>query len=286
MPNRPGLIDLHMHSTVSDGTDTPQALLEAVRSAGVGVFSVTDHDAVRAGKEIRELLKKGDPRFITGAEFSCKDTDGKCHILAYGFDPDAEPIVELVNTLHALRMQKAFARVQKLETEYGFTFPDEERDALFAMANPGKPHIANMMVRCGYAQTKEEAILRYLNPIRLHAGSLKPQEVIGRILAGGGIPVLAHPLFGSGSDNLDDARMEQRLQRLTACGLQGVEAYYSGFSAQQSARMRSLAERFDLYVTAGSDYHGTNKTVRLGETGLDGTAERPDGMERFLALFE
>lgn len=286
MPNRPGFIDLHMHSTVSDGTDTPQALLEAVRSAGIGVFSVTDHDAVRAGKEIRELLKKGDPRFITGAEFSCKDTDGKCHILAYGFDPDAEPIVELVNTLHALRMQKAFARVQKLETEYGFTFPDEERDALFAMANPGKPHIANMMVRCGYAQTKEEAILRYLNPIRLHAGSLKPQEVIGRILAGGGIPVLAHPLFGSGSDDLDDVRMEQRLQRLTACGLQGVEAYYSGFSAQQSARMLSLAERFDLYVTAGSDYHGTNKTVRLGETGFDGTAERPDGMERFLALFE
>ncbi|MBO6039968.1 MAG: PHP domain-containing protein, partial [Oscillospiraceae bacterium] len=85
-------IDLHMHSTVSDGTDAPEEILARVREAGITLFAVTDHDAVKAGRIIPPLLTEGDPAFLTGAEFSCRDEEGKYHILGYGYDPDAEPV--------------------------------------------------------------------------------------------------------------------------------------------------------------------------------------------------
>ena len=108
-------IDLHMHSTVSDGTDTPEEILARVREAGIALFAVTDHDAVKAGRIIPPLLAEGDPAFLTGAEFSCRDEEGKYHILGYGYDPDAEPIRKLVETGHGLRMNKVQARLDFLK---------------------------------------------------------------------------------------------------------------------------------------------------------------------------
>ena len=121
-----GRIDLHMHSSVSDGTDSPAELLDKIRASGIRAFSVTDHDAVKQGRIIRGLLKRGDPAFIPGAEFSCKDENGKYHILGYGFDPENEAITALVDRAHALRMKKVTARLEFLKTEFGFGFPEEE----------------------------------------------------------------------------------------------------------------------------------------------------------------
>ena len=92
MTSLTGRIDLHMHTTVSDGTDSPEGILDKVRSAGLALFSVTDHDAVKGYRIIQALLTPDDPAFLTGVEFSCKDEEGKYHILGYGFDPEAEPI--------------------------------------------------------------------------------------------------------------------------------------------------------------------------------------------------
>ena len=130
MPNRSEIIDLHMHTTASDGTDTPQALLENVRKAGITTFSVTDHDTVNAAQILCPLLMRGDPRFIPGAEFSCKDAHGKYHILGYGFDPTAASLHVLASRAHGLRMEKVKMRRALLETEYGFVFPPEEIDRL------------------------------------------------------------------------------------------------------------------------------------------------------------
>ena len=102
-------IDLHMHTIISDGTDTPEGILAHVREAGMQLFSVTDHDAVRAGIRMRALRKKGDPAFLCGAEFSCKDEEGKYHILGYGFDPEEKAIRRLVEAGHSLRMKKVRA---------------------------------------------------------------------------------------------------------------------------------------------------------------------------------
>ncbi len=285
MSNCISRIDLHMHSTVSDGTDTPQTLLGLVRTAGIAVFSVTDHDALDAAQIIRGLRTQDDPFFIPGVEFSCKDAQGKYHILGYGFDPDAAAVNDTVSFGQKLRAEKTRARLEFLQKEYGFSFTDEEIEALLSLHNPGKPHIGNLMVRHGYAQSISDAISNYINHLHYHGGNVLPQRAIESILASGGVPVLAHPLFGGGSDRLSGEEMERRLRRLTEYGLQGVEAFYSGFAAAQTKQMLALADKYSLYVTAGSDYHGKNKTVALGSTGLGDASECPAALQRFLGAF-
>ncbi len=279
-------IDLHMHTTVSDGTDTPEELIRAVRAAGISVFSVTDHDAVKAPQILRGSLKKDDPKLIPGVEFSCKDEQGKYHVLGYGFDPDAAPVQAVIAHGHSLRMQKLTVRLDFLRETFGFTFPKEEIDRLFALDNPGKPHIGNLMVKYGYAKTKEEAIVQYINRMPPGIQSVRPEEAIRGILAGGGVPVLAHPFYGSGNELILGEEMETRLRRLMEFGLQGVEAYYSGFSEKLRGQMLAFAKRFRLYATAGSDYHGTNKLVNLGDTGLNAENEYPEELLRFLRHFD
>ena len=277
-----GKIDLHMHTTVSDGTDAPEEILARVREAGIRLFSVTDHDAVKAGRIIPPLLTEGDPAFLTGAEFSCRDEKGKYHILGYGYDPDADSIRELVEKGHRLRIGKVRARLDFLKREFGFSFPREELDALFALDNPGKPHIANMMVRRGFAPNKEQAIREFIDRIRFRNEYIRPEEAIHGILGGGGIPVLAHPFYGDGDQLILGEEMDKRLRHLMDFGLQGVEAFYSGFTPRLTGEMLSLAERYGLYVTAGSDYHGSNKLVQLGDTGLGDPDDWPEGLRRFL----
>ena len=275
-------IDLHMHTTVSDGTDPPEQIVARVREAGIGLFSVTDHDAVKAGQVIPPLLGKGDPAFVTGAEFSCRDEEGKYHILGYGYDPDADAMRELVETGHRLRMSKVQARLAFLKEQFGFVFPEEELRKLLAQDNPGKPHIANLMVRLGYAESKEQAIRDFINRIRFRTQYIRPEQAIRCILGAGGIPVLAHPSYGDGDQLILGSEMDERIRRLMDYGLQGLEAFYSGFTPKLRLQILSLAERYGLYVTAGSDYHGTNKLVKLGDTGLEPGAEWPEGLNRFL----
>ncbi|MBR3991273.1 MAG: PHP domain-containing protein [Clostridia bacterium] len=282
----PRRIDLHMHTSVSDGTDSPEEILRLVREAEIDVFSVTDHDAVKAGRIIRGILGEGDPLFIPGAEFSCRDEEGKYHILGYGFDPEDPAIVGVVSRGHGFRMKKVLARLDFIRREFGFTFPPEEIDDLMSEDNPGKPHIGNLMVKYGYAESKEEAIRKYINGIRFKNEYVRPEEAIRGILDAGGVPVLAHPFYGDGDDLILGGDMEDRVRRLKGLGLCGVEAFYSGFTAKLRRDMLDMAERYDLLVTAGSDYHGSNKLVTLGDTGLDEEDEYPDGLRRFLELFE
>ncbi len=282
----PRRIDLHMHTSVSDGTDSPEEILRRVKAAEIDVFSVTDHDAVKAGRIIRGIISEDDPLFIPGVEFSCKDEDGKYHILGYGFDPDDPAIVGVVSRGHGFRMKKVLARLDFLREEFGFTFPPEEIDDLMSEDNPGKPHIGNLMVKYGYAESKEEAINKYINGIRFKNEYVRPEEAISGILDAGGVPVLAHPFYGDGDDLILGEDMENRLVRLMGFGLRGVEAFYSGFTAKLRNDMLSIAERHGLLVTAGSDYHGSNKMVILGDTGLDDEEKYPGGLRRFLELFE
>ncbi|MCR5795842.1 MAG: PHP domain-containing protein [Solobacterium sp.] len=278
----PRKIDLHMHSTVSDGTDTPEGILSRVRQEGLEMFALTDHDAIKGCGIIRSCLREGDPFFLNGAEFSCQDDEGKYHILGYGYDADSEAIKHVIELGHSYRMNKVRRRLDFLRDRFGFTFPEDELDKLLAMDNPGKPHIGNLMVRLGFAKTKEEAIKDYINQIRFRSEYVKPQEAIEGILGAGGIPVLAHPVYGSGDQLILNENMDYRLRRLTGFGLQGVEAYYSGFTPKMTNMMLGFAERYDLYVTAGSDYHGKNKMIALGENGLDEVDEFPEGLMRFL----
>ena len=275
-------IDLHMHSTVSDGTDTPQELLQKVKEAGIALFALTDHDAIKGCAQLRACLTEDDPRLLTGAEFSCKDEEGKYHILAYNYDPDSPAIHELVEAGHRLRIKKFTARLDFLAEKFGFTFPEEERQALLALDNPGKPHIGNLMVKYGYAPDKDVAIHDYINQAHFRSEYLRPEQAIAGILGSGGIPVLAHPAFGSGEELIVGRELDDRVRRLVGYGLQGIEAYYSTFTPKLRGEALAIAERYDLYVTAGSDYHGRNKLVALGDTRLHQAKEPPAGLLRFL----
>lgn len=282
MMNETIAIDLHMHTTVSDGTDSPVEIIDRVKRAGIELFSVTDHDALKGCAIIGTFLKKGDPSFITGVEFSCKDEEGQYHILGYGYDVDAPSIKNIVALGHGFRVKKLEKRLAFLKNEFGFTFSDEDITALRSLDNPGKPHIANLTVKYGYVPTKEEAIQKYINKIHTGSEYVRPEDAVKAILGAGGIPVLAHPSYGRGDELIIGDDMNKRLRRLIGYGLRGVEAFYSGFTPKLQEEILSFAERYGLYVTAGSDYHGKNKLVRLGDTNLKRVEKYPEGLIRFL----
>ena len=275
-------IDLHMHSLVSDGTDSPAELLAKVRESGIEIFSLTDHDAIKGCMAIIGLLQDGDPVFIPGAEFSCRDELGKYHILGYGYNVRTGAMPEFIESSHNLRMQKLEARLDYMESELGISFPDQAREELFSLDNPGKPHIANLMVRYGFAQSKEQAFHEILNHLPVLTSYIRPEQAIEAIIAGGGVPVLAHPSYGDGDQLFMGEEMEQRIRRLMGFGLMGLEAFYSGFTPQLRDEILGYADRYDLYVTAGSDYHGKNKMIVLGDTGMEESETRTARLESFL----
>ncbi len=275
-------IDLHMHSTVSDGTDTPEELLRHVKEAGLSLFALTDHDAVKGYGMIRPHLTQDGPRLLSGVEFSCKDEEGKCHILGYDFDPDCESVLGLVEKGHMFRIKKVRGRLERLRTEFGFDFSVEDISALMALDNPGKPHIGNLMVKYGYAETKDLAITGYINKLHIKNEYIRPEEAIEGILRGGGIPVLAHAPYGSGDGMIVGDELDSRVRRLKGFGLMGLEGFYSTYTPRLRDEVLALAEKYGLLVTAGSDCHGRNKRIALGDTGLDQAEGIPDGLRRFL----
>ncbi len=261
-------IDLHMHTTMSDGTDTPEEIIGRVKEEGIGIFSVTDHDAINGCLRIKEVIKDDDPKFITGVEFNCRDEGGKYHILGYGYDPLAESINKVVDTGHTFRMNKVHARLDFVQNELGFKLPKDETDELLSLNNPGKPHIAKLLVKHGYAEDKEQA-MALIDKKHFASEYIRPEVVIRGIIESGGIPVLAHPSYGSGNEIIIRDELKERVTRLVGYGLEGLEAYYSGFTKTLRDEVLKLAKDFGLYVTAGSDYHGLNKLVRLGDIGID-----------------
>ena len=277
--------DLHMHSTVSDGTDSPAELAEKVLRSGIDCFSVTDHDSALACDAVKESVKDRIA-FLTGIEFSCRDGLGKYHILGYGFDPADPHIRDVIRKGHGYRIYKFLERISFLHDTFGFTFPEERIDELMRLDNPGSPHIAGLMIEFGYANSIDEAIRDYIQKKKFRSEYLKPQEAIEGIAKSGGIPVLAHPVFGSGSQYIRGEELEQRIRYLCDAGLQGAEGFYSKNDASITEEVLHLAEKFGLYVTAGSDYHGKNKTVRIGQTNLDPEIKMPDGMIRFFEEVE
>lgn len=275
--------DLHMHSNISDGSDTPSELLQKVREAGLDVFALTDHDSYLGCDEIFANLKEGDPMFIAGIEISCEDELGCYHILGYCYDVSKSSIVNAVEYTHNMRRKKVLNRFRDLEENHNLSFTEEEKNKIMENENPGKPHFISLLIKKGYANTKEEA-WSLLNTYRGSEVKLRPEEGIEAIQQADGIPVLAHGILGDGGQMLSAEEMDARVKRLKEFGLMGLECYYSKYTEKDTELMLSLAEKYNLMVTAGSDYHGKRKPVNIGETGeADVDAKR---MERFYRTVE
>lgn len=257
-------VDMHLHSLYSDGSDTVPALVEKLLSHGVTTFSLTDHDSVRG---IPELLKEasGRARAITGVEFSCKDGNDRCHILAYGFVPNDPHIQALVEKGDALRRQNFENRKKHLEKAHSIVFTEEELAWLLSLPKIGKPHIAKILIARGLANDIQEVIRNYLDGCKDRDIRLEADEVISGILQSGAIPVWAHPLGGEGEKHLSEAEFLTLAERLVAYGIKGMECYYSRYNEEEIAFLLQKADEFSLTVSGGSDYHGKIKTVMLAE---------------------
>ena len=245
--------DLHMHSVYSDGTDTPRALLQRVRAAGLDIFALTDHDTAQGCAAVRALLEPGDAAFVEGIEFSCQDGEGKYHVLGYGFDAEKPSIRAAADFAHHTRILKMQNRFGYLARRFGFTFTEEERSQLLALKNPGKPHFVDMMLKKGYVKTKMEGFEAFSGCPDTEP-TLSPEEAIDAIIQAKGIPVLAHGILADGSKKTVGGGNRRPGGAAEGGGASGPGVLLlPAFTPRQREIMLALAERCRLLVTAGSD---------------------------------
>lgn len=257
-------IDLHTHSTASDGTDSPSELVRAAAGAGLDVVALTDHDTVAGHAEAAAALPSG-LTLVTGCEFSCRYAGISLHLLGYFFDP-VEPVLAAERELlRDDRVPRARAMTERLR-ELGV---DIEFDRVRELAGPdgtiGRPHVATAMVEAGVVPTVSDAFTAEWigDGGRAHVGKheLDAAEAIRLIRAAGGVTVFAHPMAVKRGRTVPECSIAE----LAAAGLDGIEVDHLDHDAPTRARLRGLAAELGLLATGSSDYHGSRKTVGLGE---------------------
>ena len=258
-------IDLHCHSTASDGTLTPAELVRAGAAAGLDVMAITDHDTTGGWAEAAEARPEG-LSLVRGAELSCRWRGGPrwpiaLHLLAYLFDPDEPRLAADLARLRDDREQRAEQIVDLLRAD-GVPISWAEVHEYAAGGSVGRPHIAQALIRAGLVATTTEAFQsgwlggRYFVP----KSDLDVFEGVRAVRAAGGVPVFAHPRATKRGPVVPDSLVEE----LAEAGLFGLEADHEDHSPAERAEMRALADRLGLVVTGSSDFHGTHKTVQLG----------------------
>ncbi|MFF8615035.1 PHP domain-containing protein [Streptomyces sp. NPDC015350] len=260
-------IDLHTHSTASDGTDTPAELVRNAAAAGLDVVALTDHDTVRGHAEAVAALPDG-LTLVTGAELSCRLDGVGLHMLAYLFDPDEPELARERELVRDDRVPRARTMVGKLQ-ELGVPVEWERVAGIAGDGSVGRPHIATALVELGVVETVSDAF----TPQWLADGGrayaekheLDPFDAIRLVKAAGGVTVFAHPAAVKRGRVLP----ESSIARLAAAGLDGIEVDHMDHDGPTRARLRDLARELGLLTTGSSDYHGSRKTVGLGEYTTD-----------------
>ena len=259
------LVDMHLHTTASDGSFSPSEVVQKVKSSGVKVFSLTDHDTTAGVHEVEGEIPEG-MEFFKGIEFSCKAGDIKCHILGYSYDDNHPDFIKALAAAEAKREDKLAIRIEHLREVDGIELTGEEIAELEAIPSAGKPHIANILMRRGIPGTRTEVINRYLE---FGVESRIPAELaIGAIKSSGGVAIWAHPLGGENEIHMSRDELEEKLGVLQDIGIEGLECFYSRYDEDEIAMLLDIAESRGLLVSGGSDFHGKNKNVEIGELGV------------------
>lgn len=259
--------DLHTHSTVSDGTDTPAELVEAAARAGLGAIAITDHDSTAGWAEATDAALARGIVLIPGMELSTRVQFASVHVLAYLVDPGDEGLLAETARIRESRMTRAEKIVRRIAADYELTWDDVLAQTTDG-ATIGRPHIADALVARGHAATRSEAfagILHWRSGYAQPHYAPDPLTGIRLIRAAGGVPVLAHP----GTRGAEEVITEERLRRFVDAGLFGLEVDHPENTAASKPRLRALAARYGLAVTGSSDYHGLGKANRLGEHTTD-----------------
>jgi 3',5'-nucleoside bisphosphate phosphatase len=260
-------IDLHTHSTASDGTDSPAELVAVAAAAGVDVLAITDHDTTVGWAEAAAALRPG-MQLVRGAEFSCVsptgrgDRDVAVHLLGYQFDPEHPAIVAEQARLRGERVERLHRMTEKMAAD-GYPVDAEMVLALLPDgASAGRPHLARALVAAGVVESVPEAFATLLyngSPYYVPKTDTPVRTAIDMVRAAGGFPVFAHPLARRRGRVVEPSIIVE----LAAAGLGGVEVDHPDHAPEDRALLRRLAADAGLVVTGSSDYHGTNKITPI-----------------------
>jgi predicted metal-dependent phosphoesterase TrpH len=262
----PGGVDLHSHTTASDGALTPRELVRLAARQGVRVLAVTDHDSTDGLPEALAEAAAQDIEIVPGLEINCDVPGAEIHVLGYYVDWPAPWFQDFLREQRAERTARVHRIVERL-TELGMPLTAAEVFAICKEGSPGRPHVAQAMVDRGYVKSVREAFDRWLHaggPANVPRRRLTPVEAVAVIRRAGGVPVFAHPGL---------AGRDAMIPELVEAGLAGIETYYPEHSAGQIQAYRETCRRLGLVATGGSDYHGphTGRAVTVGtpHVGLD-----------------
>src|SRR5687768_13570467 len=258
-------VDLHCHSTASDGTLPPREVVRFAKQTNLSAIALTDHDTVAGCAEARDEAAKIGVDFLCGIEISAEyPPPGTLHILGYGVDPESPALKNLTETLIAGRDNRNPKIVAKLN-EMGVAVAMQEWEDEAKGAVLGRPHLATILVRKGYVSSIKHAFDKYIGqgaPAYFDKERLTPRQALERIAASGGVAVLAHPVQ---LRTTNDAQLERVVKDLVDLGLAGLEVIHSDHDDAWVAKCAALADRFGLIKTGGSDFHGANKKdIALG----------------------
>lgn len=248
------MIDLHMHSNFSDGSKTPEELVELGRAAGLRAMALTDHDTVSGVPRFLEAAAAAEIPAMSGVEVSAEIEVGTLHVLGYGVNPRSGILIEHLRWIRDGRAARNSEILQKLN-RMGLRLSDADIARAAGAEVVGRPHIAQAMIAKGYVRNKREAFDRYLargKPAYAERRRLDARATLELIRAAGGLPVIAHPF----TLKLTAREMRPFLKKLIEAGLAGIEVYYTEHSGEMQRQYRELAEEMDLLATGGSDYHG------------------------------
>jgi 3',5'-nucleoside bisphosphate phosphatase len=254
------VIDLHSHSTMSDGTDSPTRVVQLAGEAGLAALALTDHDTLDHLPEARAAAEAQSLRLVPGCEISCElsgRAPGTMHLLVFFVD-DAPG--ELRDRLAALQEARNKRNVQIVEAlnEHGVPITVEAVQAQAGPGSVGRPHIARVLMEAGHVASIQVAFDVWLGkgrPAYFERDRLGPEDAIELTHASGGVCAIAHP----GSLGLDDAELDAFVGELAAAGLDGLECEYGAYLPEERAPLHDLARGHGLAPTGGSDYHGDNK---------------------------
>ncbi|MCX4479189.1 PHP domain-containing protein [Streptomyces cellulosae] len=260
-------IDLHTHSTASDGTDTPADLVRKAAAAGLDVVALTDHDTTRGHAEALAALPQG-LTLVTGAELSCRLDGVSMHLLAYLFDPEEPALLAERELVRDDRVPRAKGMIAKLN-ELGVPVTWEQVARIAGNGSVGRPHVASALVELGVVDSVSDAF----TPEWLADGGrayvpkheTDPFEAVRLVKNAGGVAVFAHPAAAKRGRTVPDSAIAE----LARAGLDGIEVDHMDHDPGTRARLRGLAGELGLLVTGSSDYHGSRKTCVLGEFSTD-----------------
>jgi 3',5'-nucleoside bisphosphate phosphatase len=270
-------IDLHVHSTASDGTDSPAGVIEVATGAGLDVVALTDHDTTAGWPAATEAARRLGVTLLPGAEISCQLGGIGVHMLAYLHDPQDVALLEETSRTRVDRLARAKRMVQRMSGDLDITWADvlEHMDE---DATVGRPHLADALVANGVVSSRDEAfatLLHARSPYYLPHYSPDAARIVQLILAAGGVPVIAHPRAGRRGRLVSDADLAD----LADVGLVGLEVDHRDHEPADREALRALAADLDLLTTGSSDYHGTGKLNRIGEN-----TTAPEVLEKIISL--